>query len=206
MKRPFVGVEFTMTAVKRRPLYPSLHFASRLPITTNTMAHYIPPTYTDFVQNALAVRILACDYWNETCAVIADLDTLVSEARKLNFIGGAYNKPDDPDRNEVSDFSCLLYKMLQLQPPTKLVVREFFAHDRAAGSAMKALGAMYVRLVFPLFRPVINSAKDRTAHVRICDKFGRPTYCQLNEYLDILMTRDDVLQVRLPPAKEMSRE
>jgi len=107
-------------------------------------------------------KIYDSRYWKEECFGLNATD-IVEKAVKLKTIGGSYGANNKP-----THFSCLLLKMLQIQPEDE-IIEQLIQDDTF--KYVRALACMYLRLtgrpkdIYVLLEPLYHDyAKVNTAY------------------------------------------
>ena len=105
---------------------------------TDSGAHRVHGTDPQYlVEKIIRQRIYDSPYWKEKCFGL-DAATLVDQAVTLSYAGGIYS-----DHNIPTPFLCLTLKLLQLSPPTAIVVELL---QQPAYKYIRLLAALYIRL------------------------------------------------------------
>jgi pre-mRNA-splicing factor 38A len=105
---------------------------------TTDLPHSHGVAAINLIDQIVRNKIYNCQYWKEKCYAIDEV-SLIERAIQLKAIGGCYGPSKLP-----SDFLCLVYKMLQMQPD-KEVVCEYLKSEH---KYLKALSAFYIRLTY----------------------------------------------------------
>jgi len=143
------------------------------------------------IHNILRSRIYESAWWKEHCFALS-AETLVDQAMKLEYYGGAYGNIRKP-----SPFLCLLLKMLQIQPDKEIIIELIKNEDF---KYVRALGAFYLRLVgknvdiYNYLEPLYNDMRK----IRFRDEFGKYSIIHMDQLVEELLTKDFVNDVTLP--------
>ncbi|KII62112.1 Pre-mRNA-splicing factor 38A [Thelohanellus kitauei] len=136
-------------------------------------------------------RIYEARFWLEECfALTAEL--LVDKIVDLKYIGGCYG-----GNSKASNFLCLLLKMLQIQPEKEIII-EFLRNEEY--KYMRALAAIYVRLVFPAvdcynyLEPLYLDYRK----LRFMKSDGKFKVITMDEYIDSLLRDERVCDIIMP--------
>jgi pre-mRNA-splicing factor 38A len=152
-----------------------------------TTVHDINPAL--LIEKIVRERIYDSSYWKEQCFGL-DAATFCDRAVELKFIGGQFANL------RVSQFLCLVFKLIQLQPEREIVVEYLNQTDF---KYLRAVAAFYIRLffkaedVYKLLEPLyVDYRKLRirtTTSVRLS---------YMDEFIDDLLTKERVCDTALP--------
>lgn len=152
-----------------------------------TTIHHINPA--ELIEKIIRERIYESFYWKEQCFGL-NAATICDKIVVLKFIGGQYAN------QKVTPFLCLVFKLIQIQPPPE-IVREYLVQDDF--KYLRAVAAFYIRLffkpqdVFLLLEPYLTDYRK----LRIRKQSGISlTY--IDEFIDALLTQERVCDIALP--------
>jgi len=137
-------------------------------------------------------RIYASPFWQDHASGVRNIEALVDEALLLKCFGGTYGGTNKP-----SNFLCLIFKMLLLNPD-KLLILEFI--NNKDFKYIRLLGAFYLRLtgqpleIYCHLEPLYEDFRK----VRMMNQWGSVENTNVDEFVDQLLLRDVVLDVTLP--------
>ncbi|KAM7474190.1 hypothetical protein LguiB_021433 [Lonicera macranthoides] len=149
----------------------------------------------NLVEKILRSKIYQNTYWKEQCFGLT-AETLVDKAMELDHLGGTYGGNRRP-----TPFTCLVMKMLQIQPDKDIVV-EFIKNEDY--KYVRILGAFYLRLtgtdvdVYRYLEPLYNDY--RKLRRKLAD--GKFALTHMDEVIDELLTRDNSCDIALPRIKK----
>lgn len=115
---------------------------------------------------------------------------MCDRAVEIQYIGGSYAN------QRVTPFLCLVFRLIQLQPRTEIVLEYLNQKDF---KYLTAIASFYIRLFFPsedtfkLLEPLLDDHRK----LRIRSPAGvNLTY--MDEFIDSLLTQDRVCEIALP--------
>ncbi|KAL7273687.1 hypothetical protein RUND412_003429 [Rhizina undulata] len=144
------------------------------------------------VEKIIRERIFESLYWKEQTFGL-NAATLLDRATELTYIGGQYSN------QKPTPFLCLVFKLLQLQPPREIVLE--YLHDPEF-KYLRALAAFYIRLtwkavdIFKTLEPLMTDY--RKLRVR---GMGGWSLTYTDEFIDDLLTKERVCDIALPHIK-----
>ncbi|KAG4304790.1 hypothetical protein PORY_001843 [Pneumocystis oryctolagi] len=171
----------------------------------NNEKHYIEHAIhsmnpVNLIEKIIRERILECRYFKEMCFGLTAA-TICDRAVRLKCIGGQYlnQKP--------TEFLCLAFKLLQLQPEKEIILEYLYAKDF---KYLQALAAFYIRLTFPakecyiILEPFLNDYRK----LRIRNSTGSYSLTYIDEFIDHLLNEERVCDIALPrlPTRFMLEE
>lgn len=152
-----------------------------------TTIHHLNPA--ELIEKIIRERIYESFYWKEQCFGL-NAATLCDKAVQLKFIGGNYAN------QKVTPFLCLVFKLIQIQPPPEIVLE--YLHQPEF-KYLRAMAAFYIRLffkpkdVFSTLEPYLTDYRK----LRIRSQAGvMLTY--MDEFLDSLLYQERVCDIQLP--------
>ena len=136
-------------------------------------------------------KIYNCTYWKEKCFSMTT-ESLIDNALELTYIGGVVGTTNQP-----TDFICLLLKLLQLSPQEEIIDEFLSIPDY---KYLRALTALYVRLVFPPVKVYSKLEKMYCDYkkLRIIDNAGKFHIIHMDELIDDLLHKETIINLNLP--------
>ncbi|KTW29067.1 uncharacterized protein T551_02341 [Pneumocystis jirovecii RU7] len=155
---------------------------------------------TNLIEKIIRERVLDCRYYKEMCFGLTAA-TICDRAVRLKCIGGQYLN------QRPTEFLCLAFKLLQLQPEKEIVLEYLYAKDF---KYLQALAAFYIRLTFPakecyiILEPFLSDYRK----LRIRHSTGSYGLTYIDEFIDHLLNEERVCDIALPrlPTRFMLEE
>ncbi|EMR08372.1 hypothetical protein PNEG_03212 [Pneumocystis murina B123] len=144
----------------------------------------------NLIEKIIRERILECRYYKEMCFGLTAA-TICDRAVKMKYIGGQYLN------QRPTEFLCLTFKLLQLQPEKEIILEYLYANDF---KYLQALAAFYIRLTFPakecylILEPFLNDYRK----LRIRYSTGLYGLSYIDEFVDHLLNQERVCDIALP--------
>ncbi|KTW27729.1 hypothetical protein T552_02169 [Pneumocystis carinii B80] len=144
----------------------------------------------NLIEKIIRERIAECRYYKEMCFGLTAA-TICDRAVKMKYIGGQYLN------QRPSEFLCLTFKLLQLQPEKEIILEYLSANDF---KYLQALAAFYIRLTFPakecymILEPFLNDYRK----LRIRYSTGLYGLSYIDEFVDQLLNEERVCDIALP--------
>jgi len=166
-------------------------------IYTGSLTHSMNPAF--LIEKIIRERIFESPYWKEQCFALT-ASTILDRAVELTYIGGQYANL------RPSEFLCLAFKLLQLQPEREIVME--YISDEGGGEFkyLRALTAFYIRLTFPPVQ-VYKILEPLLADYRKLKRRGQNGWSLtfMDEFVDDLLTKERVCDIALPrlPKREL---
>lgn len=165
---------------------------------TEHAIHSMNPT--NLIEKIIRERILECRYFKEMCFGLTAA-TICDRAVRIKYIGGQYLN------QRPTEFLCLGFKLLQLQPEKEIILEYLYAYDF---KYLQALAAFYIRLTFPakecylILEPFLNDYRK----LRIRYSTGSYGLTYIDEFVDRLLNEERVCDTALPrlPTRFMLEE
>ncbi|KAG4300893.1 hypothetical protein PCANB_002831 [Pneumocystis canis] len=145
---------------------------------------------TNLIEKIIRERILECRYYKEMCFGLTAA-TICDRAVRLKYIGGQYLN------QRPTEFLCLTFKLLQLQPEKEIILEYLYAKDF---KYLQALAAFYIRLTFSakecymILEPFLNDYRK----LRIRHSTGSYDLTFIDEFIDRLLNEERVCDIALP--------
>jgi len=159
---------------------------------TDSGAHRVHGTDPQYlIEKIIRQRIYDSPYWKEKCFGL-DAATLVDQAVQLTHAGGIYS-----DHNIPTPFLCLTLKLLQLSPPTPIVVELL---QQPTYKYIRLLAALYIRLtgraeeVYGLLDALLSDWRK----VRRRREDGTWELLHVDELIDEMLVKERCCSVTLP--------
>ncbi|QSL64439.1 hypothetical protein MERGE_001740 [Pneumocystis wakefieldiae] len=154
----------------------------------------------NLIEKIIRERILDSRYYKELCFGLTAA-TICDRAVKIKYIGGQYLN------QRPTEFLCLAFKLLQLQPEKEIILEYLYANDF---KYLQALAAFYIRLTFPakecylILEPFLNDYRK----LRIRYSTGLYGLSYIDEFVDHLLNEERVCDIALPrlPTRFMLEE
>lgn len=150
--------------------------------------HSLNPS--QLIEKITRERIHESFYWKASCFGLNSA-TLCDRAVALKSVGGMY-----ASGVKVSQFLCLLYKMIHLQPDRD-IVKLYLSQEE--WKYLRVLAAFYVRLtwkpkdVFETLEPLLEDRRK----IKYRGKEG-VSLTYVDEFVDRLLTEERVCDIQLP--------
>lgn len=153
-----------------------------------TTIHTLNPS--QLIEKITRERIHESFYWKASCFGLNSA-TICDRAVALKSVGGMYAQGV-----KVSQFLCLLYKMIHLQPDQD-IVKVYIEQEE--WKYLRVLAAFYVRLmwkpkdVFETLEPLLEDGRK----LKYRNKSG-VSLTYVDEFVDRLLTEERVCDIQLP--------
>ncbi|TGZ83366.1 PRP38-domain-containing protein [Ascodesmis nigricans] len=136
-------------------------------------------------------RILDSLYYKELCFGL-NAATLLDRATELTYLGGVYST------TKPTPFLCLLFKILELQPP-RAIIEAYLDAGGEEWKYLRCLAAMYVRLCWNAV-DVYTTLEKYLADYRKIKIRGQGGWRlgYVDDFIDELLTKERVCDVALP--------
>ncbi|BFZ63852.1 hypothetical protein YB2330_004989 [Saitoella coloradoensis] len=155
------------------------------------------------IEKIIRERILDSLYYKDACFALTS-STILDRIVALTYIGGQYGA------QKPTEFLCLVFKLLQLQPEKEIVVEMLKSDDGGEEwKYLRAVAAFYIRLTFParevyeLLEPFYaDYRKLRVRHM------GGWSLTTMDQFVDELLREERVCDIALPriPTRMMLEE
>lgn len=137
-------------------------------------------------------RILESQYYKELCFGL-NAATLLDRASELTYLGGTISATTKP-----TPFLCLLFKLLELQPPRN-IIHAYLEQGGEEWKYLRCLAAFFVRLCYPAVEVYTTLEKYLGDFRKI--RIRSPAGWRLgfvDEFVDGLLTEERVCEIALP--------